>query len=97
LGPALLITPTHSALTIVTLSNRTYKKKALKTARDYPVPLHLQPACAELIHAPLVLPHSEKAAVEVLTLPLYPEMTHHQIQRVAQALTHLVKHGKAKC
>jgi len=54
---------------------------------DYPVPVHLQPACAELVHAPLVLPQSEKAAVEVLSLPLYPEMTHDQIQRVAQELT----------
>ncbi len=71
----------------MTLSNRTYKKKALKTAMDYPVPVHLQPACAELVHAPLVLPQSEKAAVEVLSLPLYPEMTHDQIQRVAQELT----------
>ena len=71
----------------MTLSNRTYKKKALKTAMDYPVPVHLQPACAELVHTPLVLPQSEKAAVEVLSLPLYPEMTHDQIQRVAQELT----------
>ena len=93
MGPALFITPTHSALTIVTLSNRTYKKKAWKTAMDYPVPVHLQPACKDLVHAPLVLPQSEKAAVEVLFLPLYPKMTDDQIQRVEQALTRLVTAG----
>jgi dTDP-4-amino-4,6-dideoxygalactose transaminase len=53
-----------------------------------PVPVHRQPACAELVHAD-ALPQSEKAAAEVLSLPLYPELTDDQIQRVTQALTSL--------
>jgi dTDP-4-amino-4,6-dideoxygalactose transaminase len=66
------------------------QEKGIQTAIHYPVPAHLQPAYAELVHAPLALPQSEKAAVEVLSLPLYPEMTDDQIQWVTQALTSLV-------
>jgi dTDP-4-amino-4,6-dideoxygalactose transaminase len=65
------------------------QEKGIQTAIHYPVPVHLQPPYAELVHAPLGLPQSEKAAVEVLSLPLYPEMTDDQIQRVTQALTSL--------
>jgi dTDP-4-amino-4,6-dideoxygalactose transaminase len=65
------------------------EEKSIQTAIHYPVPVHLQPAYAELVHAPQALPQSEKAAVEVLSLPLYPEMTDEQIQRVTQALTSL--------
>lgn len=63
------------------------QEKGIQTAIHYPVPVHLQPAYADLVHAPLALSQSEKAAVEVLSLPLYPEMTDDQIQKVTQALT----------
>jgi dTDP-4-amino-4,6-dideoxygalactose transaminase len=39
----------------------------------YPVPLHRQPAYASLSAASL--PHTDAAAAEVLSLPMYPEMT----------------------
>ena len=65
------------------------QEKGIQTAIHYPVPVHLQPAYADLVHAPLALSQSEKAAVEVLSLPLYPDMTDDQIQRVTQALSSL--------
>jgi dTDP-4-amino-4,6-dideoxygalactose transaminase len=65
------------------------QEKGIQTGIHYPVPVHLQPAYAELVHTPLALPQAEKAAAEVLSLPLYPEMTDDQIQRVTQALTSL--------
>jgi dTDP-4-amino-4,6-dideoxygalactose transaminase len=41
----------------------------------YPLPLHLQPVFAELGGQPGDLPESERASREVLSLPMYPEMT----------------------
>ncbi len=52
----------------------------------YPVPLHLQPIYAELGGKAGDLPVAERAGHEVLSLPLYPEMTIEQIERVAAAV-----------
>jgi UDP-2-acetamido-2-deoxy-ribo-hexuluronate aminotransferase len=52
----------------------------------YPVPLHLQPLYASLGGKPGDLRMSERAAREVLSIPLYPELTAPQIERVAQAV-----------
>ena len=67
----------------------TLDEKGIQTGIHYPLPVHRQPAYADLVHTPLGLPQSEKAAAEVLSLPIYPEMTDDQIQRVTQALTSL--------
>jgi dTDP-4-amino-4,6-dideoxygalactose transaminase len=52
----------------------------------YPVPLHLQPLYASLGGKPGDLRVSERAAREVLSIPLYPELTSAQLERVAQAV-----------
>lgn len=52
----------------------------------YPVPVHLQPAFRELGHAPGDFPVAERAAREILTLPLFPQITEEQQVRVAEAL-----------
>jgi UDP-2-acetamido-2-deoxy-ribo-hexuluronate aminotransferase len=52
----------------------------------YPVPLHLQPLYASLGGKPGDLRISERAAREVLSIPLYPELTPAQIDRVGQAV-----------
>ena len=75
--------------------NRDALQKALlengiQTGIHYAAPVHLQPAYANLGYRPGALPQSEKAAEEVLSLPLYPEMTDAQIESVSQALTDLV-------
>src|SRR6202030_4229947 len=48
----------------------------------YPVPLHLQPLYASLGHKVGDFPHSERAAKEVLSLPMYPELRAEQVARV---------------
>jgi dTDP-4-amino-4,6-dideoxygalactose transaminase len=63
--------------------------EGIQTAVHYALPVHLQPAYADLGYSRRAFPQSEKAAEEVLSLPLYPEITDTQIQKVAQALTSL--------
>ncbi len=52
----------------------------------YPVPLHVQTAYKDLGMKPGSLPASEQAALEVLSLPMYPELTEEQIKKVAEAV-----------
>ena len=52
----------------------------------YPVPLHLQPMFAHLGYQPGSMPRAERAALEVLSLPIYPELTTQQIERIAGAV-----------
>jgi len=55
----------------------------VQTGVHYPVPVHLQPAWAELGHGRGDFPVSERAADEVLSLPMYPELTSDAIEHVA--------------
>jgi len=61
----------------------------IQTGVHYPVPVHLQPAYSDLGYGPGSFPESEKAASEVLSLPLYPEMVDDQIEQVSLVLTSL--------
>jgi dTDP-4-amino-4,6-dideoxygalactose transaminase len=62
------------------------QKKGIQTGIHYGLPVHLQPAYAHLGYARHSFPQSEKAAHEVISLPLYPEMTDDQIQMVVRAV-----------
>jgi len=57
----------------------------------YPVPLHLQPLYASLGGKPGDLRASERASREVLSIPIYPELTEAQIRRVATAFREALK------
>ncbi len=55
-------------------------------ALHYPLPLHLQKAYAQLGHKEGDFPIAERAARQCLSLPIYPEMTEAQIQRVSEVV-----------
>lgn len=52
----------------------------------YPVPLHLQPIYAREAFGEGSFPEAEKAAAEVLSLPMFPELREEQIERVVKAI-----------
>jgi len=52
----------------------------------YPLPLHLQPCFAYLGYAEGAFPESERAAREVLSLPVYPELGTQQLDQVIQSV-----------
>jgi dTDP-4-amino-4,6-dideoxygalactose transaminase len=52
----------------------------------YPIPLHLQPCFAHLDYTSGQCPESERAAQEVVSLPIYPELTLEQLEEVASAV-----------
>jgi dTDP-4-amino-4,6-dideoxygalactose transaminase len=62
------------------------EREGIGTGIHYPLPVHLQPAYRDLGHGPGDFPVSEQAAREVLSLPLYPEMTTAQVEQVSQVV-----------
>ena len=56
------------------------------TLIHYPVPIHLQPAYRGRLGDSGSFPVSEQAAREILSLPIYPELTDAQVQTVVQAI-----------
>jgi dTDP-4-amino-4,6-dideoxygalactose transaminase len=62
------------------------KSKGIGTAVYYPVPLHLQNCFSHLGYKRGALPEAERAAAEVLSLPVYPELSREQLDYVIEAI-----------
>ncbi|HEV8266094.1 MAG TPA: DegT/DnrJ/EryC1/StrS family aminotransferase [Gemmatimonadales bacterium] len=62
------------------------KKEGIGHAIYYPIPLHRQPCFAHLGYRDGSLPQSERAAREVVSLPVYPELTRAQLDRVVDVI-----------
>jgi len=60
--------------------------QGVQTGIHYPIPVHLQKAYADSAYGPGDFPHAERAAAEVLSLPMYPELTERQVRQVSESV-----------
>lgn len=61
-------------------------RAGIETGIHYPVPLHLQPAYAKLGYRQGDFPRAEAIAKEILSLPLYPELSDTDLERVVEEI-----------
>ena len=66
-------------------------ERGIGTQIHYPVPIHMQEAAQFLGYRKGDLPVTEKVAGEVLSLPMFPELTDAQIDRVATGVTEFMR------
>lgn len=60
------------------------KTRGVGALIHYPVPVHLQPAYRDTLHRSDSLLETEKAACEVLSLPIYPELPEKELETVVE-------------
>jgi dTDP-4-amino-4,6-dideoxygalactose transaminase len=61
-------------------------ERGIQTAVHYPVPVHLQPAYAHRLPGSHSLPVTEEVCPRILSLPLFPELTDKEVDRVITAV-----------
>lgn len=76
---------------VIQVEQRDTFRKALEDAGigtnvHYPVPIHLQPACADYGYTRGMLPVTEHAAERIVSLPMYPELTEEQLHLVVETV-----------
>ncbi|HSP63715.1 MAG TPA: DegT/DnrJ/EryC1/StrS family aminotransferase [Pyrinomonadaceae bacterium] len=62
------------------------KSKGIDAGIHYPLPVHLQPAYLKQGYDEISLPVTEQVAGEIISLPMYPELTREQIEFVAHTV-----------
>jgi dTDP-4-amino-4,6-dideoxygalactose transaminase len=69
--------------------------KGITTIINYPTPIHLQQVYAHLGYKEGSFPEAEKAAREIITLPMYPSLTDDEVLYVSQAIRDFYGAGAA--
>jgi dTDP-4-amino-4,6-dideoxygalactose transaminase len=72
------------------------KERGVGALVHYPLPVHQQPAYQNRLRGSDALPETERAAREVLSLPIYPELSETELQVVVEAITLFERQGKAQ-
>jgi dTDP-4-amino-4,6-dideoxygalactose transaminase len=62
------------------------ESKGVATGMHYPIPIHLQEACQRYYGNSTFLPVTEKVTEEILSLPMYPELTAEEIEYVCDCV-----------
>lgn len=65
-------------------------EKKIASGVHYPVPLHLQPAYEHLGYERGAFPVAERVTEEIVSLPMYPELTDEMVDEVAAAVREFV-------
>ena len=79
--------PDHDRDTVA----RELGERGVQTGIHYPRPVHLQKAYADLEQGPGSFPHAEEACRQILSLPIFPEMTVEQADHVASTLREILE------
>jgi dTDP-4-amino-4,6-dideoxygalactose transaminase len=66
-------------------------EQGIQTGIHYPIPVHLQTAYSDLGYQPGDFPHSELAAREVLSLPMYAELSPTQANSVVESVQNILQ------
>ena len=62
------------------------EERGIGTQVHYPIPIHLQEAYSKLGYKPGGFPESERHANEIISLPIYPELTNEEVEIVAKCI-----------
>jgi dTDP-4-amino-4,6-dideoxygalactose transaminase len=62
------------------------RERGIETGIHYPTPLHLQPAWQACYRRALTFPRAERAAGEILSLPVFPDLSREEIDTVIGAV-----------
>ena len=62
-------------------------RHGISTLVHYPVPIHMQPAITSVLGTQSALENTEKAAKEVLSIPMYPGLTKREVKYVSDKIT----------
>jgi len=65
--------------------------RGIGTGIHYPIPIHVQEACADLGYRAGSFPATERAASRILSLPMYAEMTGEQRKYVVESLVEAIE------
>lgn len=70
------------------------KERGVATGIHYPIPIHLSESCKDLGYKKGDFPVTEKAAEEILSLPMFPELTKENINYIVETIKEFEKTQK---
>ena len=73
------------------------KQAGIGTGIHYPIPLHLQKAYSSMGYKAGDFPECERAAAEIISLPMFPQLTAEQQARVAKEMLNFTSRHCKTC